>query len=324
MVVSADIPDGQTTTDHPKEQGNINEAAKAQLTAPQHTTDAAASTASCSNKTPSSTTDTHESGSSNLNIVNSASSGATSSSSGTGRTVDIDQLSDSEDELTSLSDVTPVETISPTPWQGFADVDSPPVAKKEVVGVARSPQLLEAGGLNAHGNGNSVRSKRQIVQSAMMQFLESIGCQRAPDFEALSSASPNSLEASIFSSFSRHLKYEYRSPQVREDAYQTNREERQRYMSFEDQINQRMADCASLHAIDEMLVLGKQRKELERYKKTGCRVLCLDGGGVRGLMQIDVLCQIELCTGRRITDLFDWIVGTSTGGIIALALLYGE
>ncbi len=27
-------------------------------------------------------------------------------------------------------------------------------------------------------------------------------------------------------------------------------------------------------------------------------------------------------TGRSIPELFDWIVGTSTGGIVALALVY--
>ena len=33
---------------------------------------------------------------------------------------------------------------------------------------------------------------------------------------------------------------------------------------------------------------------------------------------------MEEATGRKITELFDWIVGTSTGGLIALALVYGE
>ena len=55
----------------------------------------------------------------------------------------------------------------------------------------------------------------------------------------------------------------------------------------------------------------------------GERILCLDGGGIKGLIQIEVLMQIEEMTGRKITELFDWIVGTSTGGIIALGMVYG-
>ena len=55
----------------------------------------------------------------------------------------------------------------------------------------------------------------------------------------------------------------------------------------------------------------------------GSRLLFLDGGGVKGLSQIESLIQLEEATGRKITDLFDWIVGTSTGGIIALLLVYG-
>ena len=39
------------------------------------------------------------------------------------------------------------------------------------------------------------------------------------------------------------------------------------------------------------------------------------------LMQ--VLHQLELKTGVKVTDIFDWIVGTSTGGILALGLVYG-
>lgn len=65
-------------------------------------------------------------------------------------------------------------------------------------------------------------------------------------------------------------------------------------------------------------------QQVDVYRKSnGCRILCLDGGGVRGLVQIEMLRQIEQKTGKNIVDLFDWIVGTSTGGIIALALVYG-
>ena len=67
--------------------------------------------------------------------------------------------------------------------------------------------------------------------------------------------------------------------------------------------------------------LGETPLELSIHN--GQRILCLDGGGLKGLILIEVLIHIEKLTGKRIVDLFDWIVGTSTGGVIALALVYG-
>jgi len=43
---------------------------------------------------------------------------------------------------------------------------------------------------------------------------------------------------------------------------------------------------------------------------------------MRGLIQIDVLLELERQSKQRITDLFDWIVGTSTGAIVAMLLVY--
>src|SRR5580704_2633695 len=50
------------------------------------------------------------------------------------------------------------------------------------------------------------------------------------------------------------------------------------------------------------------------------RVLSIDGGGVRGIIAAVVLEQIEKELGRPIIKTFDMIAGSSTGGIIALAL----
>jgi uncharacterized protein len=50
------------------------------------------------------------------------------------------------------------------------------------------------------------------------------------------------------------------------------------------------------------------------------RVLSIDGGGIRGLIPALVLAEFERCSGKPIAELFDFIAGTSTGGIIALGL----
>ncbi|KAM4022299.1 85/88 kDa calcium-independent phospholipase A2 isoform 3-T4 [Anomaloglossus baeobatrachus] len=58
--------------------------------------------------------------------------------------------------------------------------------------------------------------------------------------------------------------------------------------------------------------------------RTRDRLLCLDGGGIRGLVLIQLLIAIEKVAGRPIRELFDWVSGTSTGGILALAIVHGK
>ncbi|WP_303312682.1 CBASS cGAMP-activated phospholipase [Hymenobacter sp. BT730] len=50
------------------------------------------------------------------------------------------------------------------------------------------------------------------------------------------------------------------------------------------------------------------------------KILSLDGGGIKGLYTAKVLSHLEEVFGGPIGDYFDMICGTSTGGLIALAL----
>ncbi len=51
------------------------------------------------------------------------------------------------------------------------------------------------------------------------------------------------------------------------------------------------------------------------------KVLCIDGGGIRGMIPAMILAEIEERTGKPTAELFDFIAGTSTGGILSLGLV---
>ncbi|KAI2627754.1 hypothetical protein GGR54DRAFT_430692 [Hypoxylon sp. NC1633] len=56
-------------------------------------------------------------------------------------------------------------------------------------------------------------------------------------------------------------------------------------------------------------------------KSAGTRIMTLDGGGIRGIVELEVLRQIEIALGGVAIQYFvDLIVGTSTGGLVALGL----
>ncbi len=108
------------------------------------------------------------------------------------------------------------------------------------------------------------------------------------------------------------------------------------YEELEFNINKRMKNQSSLSGVhDDDIAIAMQQKEMYHFNKTskegmgfkvngGSRLLFLDGGGIKGLVQIEVLRQLEEATGRKITELFDWIIGSSIGAIVALGLVYGE
>jgi len=58
----------------------------------------------------------------------------------------------------------------------------------------------------------------------------------------------------------------------------------------------------------------------EHAHERGLRVLCLDSGGLRGLVPLAVLQNLKTRTGKEPHELFDLVCGTSTGGILAILL----
>ncbi len=58
----------------------------------------------------------------------------------------------------------------------------------------------------------------------------------------------------------------------------------------------------------------------ERQKTQGLRILCLDGGGMRGVVALRILKALQETVDAPLADVFDLIIGTSTGGILAAAL----
>ena len=50
------------------------------------------------------------------------------------------------------------------------------------------------------------------------------------------------------------------------------------------------------------------------------KILTIDGGGIRGVLPARILHEIEKRMKKPISEIFDLIAGTSTGGILALCL----
>jgi patatin-like phospholipase/acyl hydrolase len=53
------------------------------------------------------------------------------------------------------------------------------------------------------------------------------------------------------------------------------------------------------------------------------KILSIDGGGTRGLFPATILTQLEKDLGKPVTECFDVIIGSATGGIIASTLAAG-
>lgn len=54
------------------------------------------------------------------------------------------------------------------------------------------------------------------------------------------------------------------------------------------------------------------------------KILAIDGGGIKGILPASYLAEVDSAVEGNVADYFDLIVGTSTGGIIALGLGLGK
>ena len=67
----------------------------------------------------------------------------------------------------------------------------------------------------------------------------------------------------------------------------------------------------------------RRRTHIHRAKpRRKKRLLVLDGGGVRGLYTAATLAHLVMKTGKPLHELFDAVVGTSTGGLMALLVAF--
>ena len=77
--------------------------------------------------------------------------------------------------------------------------------------------------------------------------------------------------------------------------------------------------------VEESFLSAKNLSHLSEKKMsfrhaTEARVLSIDGGGIKGLLVLELLALIEQKTGKHTTELFDMIGGTSAGALIATLL----
>ncbi|XP_013392132.1 calcium-independent phospholipase A2-gamma [Lingula anatina] len=56
---------------------------------------------------------------------------------------------------------------------------------------------------------------------------------------------------------------------------------------------------------------------MDPVKGRGIRLLTIDGGGIRAIVALETMRQLEVATGKKIYELFDYIAGVSAGSLLA-------
>lgn len=73
-------------------------------------------------------------------------------------------------------------------------------------------------------------------------------------------------------------------------------------------------------------IIESKRRELRSGKRQSpnSRLLCMDGGGLRGVIICQIMIEMEKYLKRPMLSYFDWVGGTSVGAFIACALCLGS
>uniref|UniRef100_A0AAF5PJG2 phospholipase A2 n=1 Tax=Wuchereria bancrofti TaxID=6293 RepID=A0AAF5PJG2_WUCBA len=74
--------------------------------------------------------------------------------------------------------------------------------------------------------------------------------------------------------------------------------------------------------MQEKALVERQQMTPEQKQRL-VNVISFDGGGIRGLILLQILIHIEKLLGHSVMEHFQWLCGTSTGAVIALGLAKG-
>lgn len=187
-----------------------------------------------------------------------------------------------------------------------------------------SPRHKPLASLSGNPSANHALTTAETrLRLKLRTFLESAGAVRGSVSHLTTLPSVQRFSQVLVPAFNPYSSEDVNDPKIQQEIIAWQRQLTQRYSELHQSIHQRTSNKIQFSA-DEAMSLALQLREMQQFQKAGSRILCLDGGGIRGLVQLEILGEIERLSGRRITELFDWIIGTSTGGVIALGMVYGN